>query len=158
MVNLGAGFQSSWWDKNGVPRSGADFLLETQARTLPEDYLKVLRAQWISRVLGEQEYNDRQRVAGGYWSSMAHYQARAIATAAKAVALGPLGQELAEANEPKDKVKVEQAKLSAADQKTVVGSDGVITIPSTHASGNAAPIGGVSENQWRGKSPKFVNS
>ncbi|MCE9518229.1 MAG: hypothetical protein K8R87_01470, partial [Verrucomicrobia bacterium] len=32
VVNLGAGFEHSWWDKDEVPRSGADFLLESQAR------------------------------------------------------------------------------------------------------------------------------
>ncbi|MSR55573.1 MAG: hypothetical protein EXS09_20165 [Gemmataceae bacterium] len=138
VVNLGAGFQSSWWDKNGVPRSGSDFLLETQARAVPQDYLKVLRAQWVSRVLGEQAYNDRKHVDGGFWSSMAHYQAQAIATATKAVDLGPLGQELAEANESKGIEKVEQAKLSKADQKTVVGPDGTITIP---AVANRKPSG-----------------
>jgi hypothetical protein len=87
----------------------------------------VLRAQWISHVLGEQAYNDRKGVAGGFWSGMAHYQT--VAIAATAVGLGPLGQELAEANESKEKEKVEQAKLTEADQKTVVGPDGVITIP-----------------------------
>jgi hypothetical protein len=43
--------------------------------------------------------------------------------------LGPLGQELGEANESKDKQKVEHAKVSATDQEVVVGRDGVITIP-----------------------------
>ena len=76
---------------------------------MAQDYLKVLRAQWISRVLGEQAYNDRKGVAGGFWSSMAHYQA--VAIAATAVELGPLGQELAEANESKEKQKVEQATV-----------------------------------------------
>jgi hypothetical protein len=127
VVNLGAGFQSSWWDKDEVPRSGSDFLLETQAREHAQQYLKALRAQWISRALGEQAYNDKQHIPGGFWSSMAHCQTVAIAS--KAVELGPLGQELAEANESKDKVKVEQAKLTEADKKIVIGQDGVITIP-----------------------------
>jgi hypothetical protein len=127
VVNLGAGFEHSWWDKDEVPRSGADFLLETQARNHPRDYWKVLRAQWISAVLGEQAYNDRKAVAGGLWSGLAHFET--VALASTAVGLGPLGQELAEANESKGKVKVEQAKLTVADQKTVIGSDGVITIP-----------------------------
>ena len=130
LVNLGAGFEWSWWDKDEAPRSGADFLLETQARVVPQDYLKVLRAQWISAVLGEQAYNDRKHVDGGFWSGMAHYQTVAIAS--KAVELGPLGQELAEANESKEskaKEKVEQAKLAEADRKVVVGRDGAITIP-----------------------------
>jgi hypothetical protein len=130
LVNLGAGFEWSWWDKDEAPRSGADFLLETQARKYPKDYMKVLRAQWISAVLGEQAYNDRKHVAGGFWSGMAHYQT--VAIAAKAVGLGPLGQELAEANESKEskaKEKAEQAKLAEADRKVVVGRDGAITIP-----------------------------
>jgi len=127
VVNLGAAYRYSWWDKDEAPRSGADFLLETQARVHAQDYLKVLRAQWISRVLGEQAYNDRKGVAGGFWSGMAHYQT--VAIAATAVELGPLGQDLAEANESKEKEKVEQAKLAEADRKAVVGRDGAITIP-----------------------------
>ncbi len=127
VVNLGAGFEHSWWDKDEAPRSGADFLLETQARAHGRDYLKVLRAHWISRILGEQAYNDRKGVAGGFWSVMAHCQAAAIA--ATAVGLGPLGQELGEANESKEKQMVGQAKLTEADRKIVVGKDGVIMIP-----------------------------
>lgn len=135
LVNLGAGYPNSWWDKDGAPRSGTDFLLETQARTVPQDYLKVLRAQWTSCVLGEQAYNDRKRIDGGSWSSMAHYQAQAIAAAAKAVELGPVGQELAEANESKESQEAEQAKsaeqakLAEEDRKIVTGQDGTITIP-----------------------------
>jgi hypothetical protein len=128
VVNLGAGFENSWWDKDEAPRSGSDFLLETQARAHAQDYWKVLRAQWISRVLGEQAYNDRKGVAGGFWSGMAHYQT--VAIAATAVRLGPLGQELAEANESKEsKPKVEPGKLAEADRKIVIGPDGAIAIP-----------------------------
>jgi hypothetical protein len=127
VVNLGAGFPHSWWDKDEVPRSGTDFLLETQAREHAQDYLKVLRAQWVSRVFGEQAYNDRKQVAGGFWSGLAHYQA--VVLASKAVELGPLGQDLAEANEPKEKEKVEQATVTKSDQQIVVSPNGVITIP-----------------------------
>lgn len=127
VVNLGAGFEHSWWDKDEAPRSGADFLLETQAREHGKDYLKVLRAQWISRILGEQAYNDRKGIAGGFWSSLAHHQS--VALAATAVALGPLGQELAEANEPIEKLKSEQPKLAESDKKIAIGPNGLITIP-----------------------------
>jgi hypothetical protein len=127
VVNLGAGFEHSWWDKDEAPRSGADFLLETQARAHGQDYWKVLRAKWVSHVLGEQEYNDRKNIAGGFWSNVAHYQT--VALASTAVALRPLGQELAEANEPLGKAKVEQAKLAEADRKVVVAPDGAIVIP-----------------------------
>jgi hypothetical protein len=138
VVNLGAGFDWSWWDKDEAPRSGADFLLETQARVHARDYWKVLRARWISRVLGEQAYNERQHVAGGFWSGMAHYQA--VAIAATAVGLGPLGQDLAEANDAKEKVKIEPAKLAEADRKVVVGRDGAITIPAVAHSKPQGPF------------------
>jgi hypothetical protein len=127
VVNLGAGFEHSWWDKDEVPRSGSDFLLETQAREHGAEYLKVLRAQWISRILGEQQYNDRKNIGGGIWSSIAHHQT--VAMASSAVGLGPLGQELAEANEPKEKQKVEQPKLAESDQKLAIAKDGQITVP-----------------------------
>lgn len=127
VVNLGAGFEHSWWDKDEAPKSGSDFLLETQAREHGGAYMKVLRAQWISRVLGEQQYNGRKGVAGGFWSGMAQYQTAGLASTA--VALGPLGQELAEANEAKQKQVLAQPKLEASDQKAVVGANGTITIP-----------------------------
>ena len=135
VVNLGAGFQHSWWDKDEAPRSGSDFLLETQAREHAADYVKVLRAQWASRALGEQAYNDRKNVDGGFWSSMGHYQAVVIAS--KAVELGPLGQELGEANEsPETKaMAVAQATITNADKNIVSAPSGAITIPAAACGG-----------------------
>lgn len=127
VVNLGAGFEHSWWDKGDAPRSGSDFLLETQAREHGSDYLAVLRAQWASAALGEQPYNDRKNVQGGFWSNLAHYQA--VMLASKAVPLGPLGKDLAEANEPANAMPATQAKATQADQKITVAADGTITIP-----------------------------
>ncbi len=127
VVNLGAGFNHSWWDKDEAPRSGTDFLLESQAREHGQEYLAVLRAQWISRILGEQAYNERKDIVGGFWSGVAHNQTAVLASTA--VGLGPLGQELGEANESKEDQRVEQAKLADTDKKIVIGQDGVITIP-----------------------------
>jgi hypothetical protein len=139
VVNLGAGFNASWWDKDDAPRSGADFLLETQARAHGPQFLKVLRAQWVSRALGEQTYNDRKQIAGGFWSGVGHYQS--VLLAAKSVALGPLGQELAEANEKKE--KLEKVAATDADKRAVVGPGGVINIPAVahgKASGSFATM------------------
>lgn len=127
VINLGAGFQASWWDKDDAPRSGSDFLLETQAREHGQDFLKVLRAQWASRLLGEQAYNDRKKVSGDFWSSTAHFMALKLAS--QAVELGPLGQELGEANESKEKQNKDQAPVAAADQQITMNPDGSITIP-----------------------------
>ena len=137
VVNLGAGFQHSWWDKDEAPRSGSDFMLETQARAHPKDYWKVLRARWISRILGEQPYNDRKGIAGGFWSGMAHCQT--VALASKAVALGPLGQELGEANESNQKHIAGQAKVAETDRKIMVDQEGTLTIPAVAHSKTAGP-------------------
>jgi len=139
VVNLGAGFHASWWDKDEVSMSGTQFLLETQAREHADEYLKVLRAQWVSRILGEPAYNERRKVSGGAWSRMGHFQALILSE--KAEALGPLGQELAEANEKEQKVVSEA--VSAADQKIIVNADGSITIPAVahgKASGKASAM------------------
>ncbi|MBN8456620.1 MAG: hypothetical protein J0M04_02060 [Verrucomicrobia bacterium] len=127
VVNLGAGFEHSWWDKGDAPRGGSDFLLETQAREHGSDYLTVLRAQWVSAALGEQPYNDRKNVPGGFWSNLAHYQTVTLASAA--VPLGPLGKELAEANEPANAMPEDRTKATRSDQKITVAADGTITIP-----------------------------
>lgn len=139
VVNLGAGYHASWWDKDDVSLSGTQFLQETQARAHGDDYLRVLRAEWVSRILGEEAYNDRKKVAGGFWSGMANYMSSMLA--AKQVALGPLGQELGEANEKEQKVV--SVAVSAADQQVQVAADGSITIPSVAhgmASGKAAAM------------------
>jgi hypothetical protein len=124
VVNLGAGFNASWWDKDEVSLSGSQFLMETQARAHANGFIPVLRAHWISRVLGEPAYNERRKVEGGFWSKVALYQTRILASSA--AALGPLGQELAEANEREQKVV--SAKISEDDTKISV-RPGEITIP-----------------------------
>ena len=138
VTNLGAGFQWSWWDKDETKRSGNDFLLETQARKAGDGYLAVLRAQWISQILGEPSYNDRAGTLGGYWSNVAHYQSRAIAAALQAKDLGAIGEELGESNESKNPEFIEKVELTTADKQVKVAADGAITIPSVAFTTTAA--------------------
>lgn len=131
VVNLGAGYAHSWWDKDDVSLSGNQFLMETQARKHTDEYIKVLRAEWIGRIFGEPAYNDRKNIAGGFWSNLALFQSRTLA--AKSASLGPLGQELGEANEKEQKVVSETV---TADEQKVTVKNGVIHIPSVaHAKG-----------------------
>jgi hypothetical protein len=127
VVNLGAGFHASWWDKDEVAMSGSDFLLETQARAHGPEFLRVLRARWASRILGEPAYNGRKKIDGGFWSQVGYYQA--VILAATTVELGPLGQELAEANEAEGIESVGENPVTDADKKFSVSPAGVITIP-----------------------------
>lgn len=138
VVNLGAGFQFSWWDKDDVRLSGSQFLLETKARAHEKEYKKVLRAEMVSRILGEPAYNERTNVEGGFWSSVALQQARTLA--ANAADLGALGQELSEANEKEQKL---QSETAAKADREVLEKDGRITIPAVGheaATGKAATM------------------
>lgn len=124
VVNLGAGYAHSWWDKDDVKLSGNQFLLETQARAHTKEYIKVVRAEMVSRILGEKAYNERNKEPGGAWSNVALYQSRALA--ASAAALGPLGEELAEANEEEQKLQSEAAEKADLE---IQEKDGGILIP-----------------------------
>jgi hypothetical protein len=128
VINLGAGFNASWWDKDDMPLSGTEFLRESQAREYGDEFVKALRARWISRVLGETAYSERKSIEGGFWSTVAFYFTSALAS--KAVELGPLGQELAEANEAKEKNKIDVGSVSESDKKPIFERDGSIRLPS----------------------------
>ncbi len=135
VVNLGAGFNKSWWDKGDVSLDGQDFLITTKARKHPQDYSKIVRAEWVSMILGEQAYNGRKNVTGGTWSSLAHYNTMIVAS--KEADLGPLGEHLAEANEsPESTAKaVAKATVTHDDKKITTDASGVITIPAAACSG-----------------------
>jgi hypothetical protein len=138
VVNLGAGFQHSWWDKDDVHLNGSEFLLESQARAHSKDFMKIMRAQMVSRILGEPAYSLLRNVEGGFWSRVALYQSRTLA--ANTPDLGALGQELAEANEKEQKIESEAA---AKADREIQEKDGGITIPSVahdNATGKSAAM------------------
>jgi hypothetical protein len=138
VVNLGAAYQFSWWDKDDVSLSGTQFLLETKARAHEKEYKQVLRAEMVSCILGEPAYNERRNVEGGFWSNVALQQARTLA--ASAADLGALGQELGEANEKDQKLHSEAA--DKADRE-VLEKDGRITVPAVahdNATGKVATM------------------
>lgn len=130
VVNLGGGFGCH----NGKPVLGMtdeDFVLETQSRNYPEEYVKVLRAQWIGDALGEPKYISTKAGSGGVWNNIAMMEKRAIVAEAKPKQLAALGTELGEANESaaaKARAVV-TAAVTEADKQVVVAADGTITIP-----------------------------
>ena len=61
VVNFGG-----WWSFNWCgPQGGLDFYLDSVAREFEDDYLKVLRSQWIGDALGEEDVSLRQYGQGG---------------------------------------------------------------------------------------------
>ncbi|MES2982098.1 MAG: hypothetical protein V4727_07275 [Verrucomicrobiota bacterium] len=139
VVNYGAGWDVSWGppEETESGRRGWHFLLETQARRFPADYLQVLRAQWTGDALGEAKYNSSHDRSGGPWNVLALFQQRLIVAEAKPAELAALGTELGEANESAEaKARaVAKATVTEADRKILIASNGVITVPAAACKG-----------------------
>ena len=124
-VCFGAAWCWNWWDG----RRGLDFLLETRARRDPQDYMKVLRAEWVADALGEKKVDGMKPGTGGFWNALALNQKRAIVAASKPGEVALVGQKLAEKFDPTKAEKLAKATITTEDKKIVVGQDGTITIP-----------------------------
>lgn len=139
VVNFGAGWSASWGppEETEPGRRGDDFLLETQAREYPGDFIKALRAQWVGDILNEPRYDSTKEGSGGFWSVVALFQKKAIVADAKPAELAALGTELGEANESAETkaVAVARATVTEADKTIVTSPTGVITIPAAACSG-----------------------
>lgn len=123
-------FGAHWTFNNWRGRCGLDFFLETQARRDPDQFMKVLRAQWLGDALGEKKVNPMAYgVGGGFWNALAFYKKLAIVEEARIAALPPTGEELAESNEEAVTTIVDQIEMTPAQQTIVFGDGGVITIP-----------------------------
>lgn len=122
----------AWWSHNWCgPQGGLDFLLDSQAREQPEDYMQVLRAQWVGDALGEEDVNIRQYgKGGGPWNALAFYKKKAIVEDAKVEALELTGgMKLGESDELLGDETVNEIEIPEEDRKIAVGKDGVVTIP-----------------------------
>ena len=140
VVNFGAGWEKSWSDgedPSPIKRKGPDFVLEAQARDLPTDYLKVMRAECVGDMLGEERVDSFKEGSGGFWKAMAYFEKKLIVAGMKSKALAALGTELAEANESvaSKASAVVKADVAEADKTIVAGPEGVITIPAAACSG-----------------------
>ncbi len=111
-------------------RCGLDFVLETKARKRPEDYMLVLRSQWLGAAFGESPVHGMNYgTGGGMWNALAFYRKLAIVEDAKIAEVALTGAELAESNEEVTPETIVQVEMTAADKTIVVSEDGVITIP-----------------------------
>jgi hypothetical protein len=138
-------FGAGWAFNSHRDICGLDFSLEERARCATNEYMKVLRAEWVGQALGEKKVSKSQYGIGGdFWSALALYKKLAIIEKARIAELAATGAELAESNEPAespasdwtpDKSKVSTAprfpviEMTEADKTIVFGKDGVITIP-----------------------------
>jgi len=132
VVNLGGG----WGIGHTKTRYNRDrdFLANTQAREVPEEYLRVKRAQWIGDVLSEKRVFGLERGEPGFWYGISLYTQRDIIERAKAVTLAAVGTDLGEANESKVKEKVKTFSITDTDRVISVDDEGAINIPAAATS------------------------
>lgn len=128
-----------WWSVNWCgPQGGLDFLLDSQARDFQDDYMQVLRAQWVGDALGEEDVSIRHYgVGGGFWDGLAHFKKRIIVADAKVQALeaelAALSADEARLLGESDKIlgdkPVEKIEIDEKDRKIVIEKDGLIRLP-----------------------------
>lgn len=142
VVNFGA-----WWSMNWCgPQGGLDFYLDSRAREFEEDYLKVLRAQWIGDSLGEQDVSLRQYGQdGGFWDGLAFYMKRAVvedesleqeaADAELAALSAEEARLLGESDEVLGDGEIKEVQILEEDKKIIIAGDGTMTIPAVACTG-----------------------
>jgi hypothetical protein len=133
-VNLGPWWSMAWCG----PQGGLDFLLDSQAREFPEQYMQVLRAQWIGEALGEEDVSIRgYGKGGGFWNALAFYKKRAVVEDNQAVAVeaelatlsADEGRLLGESDAVLGDGEIKEIEIPEEDKKIVVAEDGTITVP-----------------------------
>jgi hypothetical protein len=139
-------FGAHWTFNHFRGQCGLDFELESRARSKPDEYTQVHRANWLGDAFGEPIVARMQfGVGGGFWKSMAHYKKLAIVEDAELKELASVGAEFAESNEAavspasdwteddgsseEEVNKFPQVELTDADKTITTDENGVITIP-----------------------------
>lgn len=129
---LGGGWGSGW-TKTRYDRD-LDFLATTQARRDRAQFLQVKRAQWLGDVFGEKPVYGLSRGKPGFWYAVSLYRQRQVIERSKQKALAPVGSELGEAEDARNRYRVEAAEVTEEDRRIVVADDGTITIPAVACS------------------------
>ncbi len=142
VVNFGA-----WWSMNWCgPQGGLDFYLDSRAREFEEDYLQVLRAQWIGDALGQEDVSLRQYgQGGGFWDGLAFYIKRAVVEDANIeqeaadAELATLSAEearlLGESDEVLGDGEIQEIEIPEEDKKIIIAGDGTMTVPAVACTG-----------------------
>jgi hypothetical protein len=139
-------FGAHWTHNRFRGQCGLDFELESRTRKVPEEYVKVHRANWIGDVLDEEIVNRMNfGLKGGLWKSLAFYKKLAVVEDKELLEQETVGAEFAESNEPMpspvstwteedgspedEESKFPQIELEDKDKNIVYGNDGSILIP-----------------------------
>ena len=134
----------AWWSLNWCgPWGGLDFYLDSQAREFTDQYMQVLRAQWIGDALGEEDVSLRKYgQGGGFWNALAFYKKVALVADNKAREedeLAKLTAEEARLLGESDKIldgddETKPIEIPEEDKQVTIAEDGTITVPAVAVS------------------------
>ena len=139
VTRLGAGWDQLWWNHC----NGLHFLLETKARTHRNKFMRVLRAQWIATVLGEQKPNLTTFGTGGFWWAVAECEEREIAASGRPRYVTPNNARLAELHGPTLAQKLAATPVPSSAVEISRAANGVITVPAAAYSSHGRAVPGV---------------
>jgi len=129
VICLGAWWSMAWCG----PQGGLDFLLDSQAREIEDDYQLVLRAQWLGDTFDEEDVSIRHGQfgkGGGFWDSLAFVKKQIIVKQAEVKALELVGgMQLGESDDLLGDEVGEEIEIPEEYQQTTVAADGTITLP-----------------------------
>ncbi len=128
ITRFSAGWEWLWWHH----RSGLHFYLESRARRCPNQFKKVLRAQWIAAALGEKKPDLTSFGTGGFWYAIAESEERAIVASGKPTYITPSNAALARKYGHTLIERIEAAAVSRSAMHITVSATGVITVPAAY--------------------------
>jgi hypothetical protein len=96
--------------------------------------MQVKRAQWIGDVMGEPRTFGFLSGKPAYWYGISLETQRGIIEKAKSKTLDAVGQDIAEANETKEKIVITEVSISDEERQIRADRNGVITIPAAATS------------------------
>jgi hypothetical protein len=131
VVCLGANWGNGW--TNTPYKNDFDFLATTQARKLGSSYLRVKRAHWLGDVAGEIRIFGENGGRPEFWNSVALFTQRQLIEAAKLKPLAAVGQDIAEANESKEKEPIIPVEITDDGRQISVDGSGRLTVPAAAA-------------------------
>ncbi len=132
-VPLLGGKWGTGWTKTRYNKD-LDFLATTQARRNLDRYMEVKRAQWIGDVVGEKPVYGLVSGQPGFWYGVSLYRQRQLIEQSEVQTLAAVGADLGEAEDKRDRFRVDSATVTDADRRVEVNGQGVITIPAVACS------------------------
>ena len=129
VVNLGGGWGAGW--TNTKYHKDLNFLATTQARSNPDAFLQVKRAQWIGDLFAENRIYGDDQGESGFWNQLALAKQKEIIEHAQSETLAALGEELGEADRPASTQSIKELESNVEKGEITIAANGAVLLPAS---------------------------